>query len=143
MPPIRTIVIAGFVVAIMFFAMVNFMGSFLLANNTPIPNNIKGFYDNLSVTNSTSGVYRLSAQGQLFATQLGNGNIVAGTGTVIGMVASLFGILPGMVGSFINFTAVELALIGIPTAFAVAAAWGLLVILMALGIISAVFIFGI
>jgi hypothetical protein len=59
------------------------------------------------------------------------------------MIASFFGYLPSILAGFINFTAFELAVIGIPTAFAQAAAYGLMIGLMVLGILSALFIFGV
>lgn len=143
MPPIRTLVIASFVGAIAFYALVNFMGSFLIANNAPIPPSLQSFYSSMHLNSSSSPISVLSAQANKAAVQLGNGNIVAGTGSVIGMVASFFTTLPNIIGGFINFTAYELAYVGIPTAYAVGAAWGLIIMMIVLGLISAIFIFGV
>jgi hypothetical protein len=143
MPPIRTIVIGAFIGAIAYFALVNFMGSFLIENHAGIPTNIKGFYDNLSLNSSSSSISVLSSQFKNASTQLSNGNIVAGTGSVIGIVSSFFTTLPNIINGFMNFTALELAYVGIPTTYAVAAAWGLLLAVIVLGLVSAIFIFGV
>ena len=143
MPPIRTFVVAAFIGAIAYFALMNFVGSFIITNNVSLPPNIQSYYNTLHLNASTGGISVLTSEGSNMSAQLGNGNIVSGTGSAIGMVASFFGYLPSILGGFINFTAFELAVIGIPTAFAQAAAYGLIIVLMVLGIVSALFIFGV
>lgn len=143
MPPIRTLVIAAFIGAIAYFALMNFMGSFILSNNVSLPSNLQGFYMQLNLSSVNSPINILTSQGQNMSSQLSNGNIVAGTGSAIGMIASFFGNLPKILIAFINFTAFELAIVGIPTAFAQAAAYGLMILMMVLGIVSAIFIFGV
>ena len=129
--------------AIAFFALINFSGAFLIANHAVLPPNLANYYNSLHLNSTNSSISVLSAKATSFSQQLSNGNIVAGTGSAIGMVASFFTALPAIIGSFINFAAFELAYVGIPTAFAVGAAWALVIIMIALGIISAIFIFGI
>lgn len=143
MPPIRTLVIGAFIGAVAYFALVNFIGSFLLTNNAPIPSNLVGYYDSLHLNGTNSSISILTGQATKMSTQLSNGNIVAGAGTAIGMVASFFTSLPSIFGGFINFTAFELAYVGLPVAMAQAAAIGLIIVMIALGIVSAIFIFGI
>ena len=143
MPPIRTLVIGGFIGAIAFFALVNFMGSFIISNNAQLPPNLAGYYTSLHLNSTNSSISVLTGQATKMSTQLSNGNIIAGAGTAIGMVAGFFTSLPSIFGGFINFTAYELAYVGLPTALAQAAAIGLIVVMIALGIISAIFIFGI
>ena len=143
MPPIRTLVIGAFIGAIAYFALVNFMGSFLIGNHAPVPQNLAGYYNSLHLNDTNSSISILTLEASAMSTQLSNGNIVAGAGSAIGMVASFFTSLPRIIGSFINFTAYELAYIGIPTAMAQAASIGLIIVLIALGIVSAIFIFGI
>ena len=143
MPPIRTLIIAAFIGAITFFAMINFMGSFLLENNASIPANLAPFYNTLALNSTNSSISILSGQARNASTQLSNGNIVAGAGSAIGVVSSFFTTLPNIIGGFINYVAFELAYVGIPTAYAVAAAWGLILMMILLGIISAIFIFGV
>ena len=143
MPPIRTLVIGGFIGAIIFFAMINFMGNFLAENGTAVPSNLAPFYNSLALNSTNSSVSILSRQANNASTQLKNGNIVAGVGSTVGVVASFFSTLPNIIGGFINFIAYELAFIGIPTAYAVAAAWGLVLMMIVLGIVSAIFLFGV
>jgi hypothetical protein len=136
-------VIGGFIGAIIFFAMINFMGNFLAENGTAVPSNLAPFYNSLALNSTNSSVSILSRQANNASTQLKNGNIVAGVGSTVGVVASFFSTLPNIIGGFINFIAYELAFIGIPTAYAVAAAWGLVLMMIVLGIVSAIFLFGV
>ena len=141
MPPIRTVVIAAFVGAIIYFSMVSFMGSFISSNNAAIPTNLRGFYANLSF--NTSGVSILSQKANSTVTQLANGNLLSGAASAIGMIVSFVTLLPQIFSGFMSFTALQLAYIGVPTGFALAAAYGLLIAVMVLAVLSAIFIFGV
>ena len=143
MPPIRTLVIAAFIGAIAYFSVITFMGSFLISNNAALPSNLAGYYRSLYLNNTNSSISVLTVQATKMSAQLSNGNIIAGAGTAIGMIAGFFTSVTSVFNGFVNFTAYELAYVGLPTALAQAAAIGLIVVMIALGIISAIFIFGI
>jgi hypothetical protein len=136
-------VIACFIGAITFFAMINFMGSFLLNNNAAIPSNLAGFYGSLGLNSTNSSISILSNQAVSAGTNLKNGNIVAGVGSTVGVVVGFFTSLPNILGGFMNYIAFELAFVGIPTTYAVAAAYALIIMMIMMGILSAIFIFGV
>ncbi len=142
MPPIRSIVILSFVGVLMFFLMVNFIASTSIANNATVNPQIASYYTSLNL-NSSSGVSVLSAEGVTLQSQLQNGNILASAGSAVTMVSSFFYLLPNTIYSFLTFIALGLAQMGIPTAYAMAATYGLMLVVMALGLISAIFIFGV
>ncbi|MEM3416331.1 MAG: hypothetical protein QW719_03270 [Candidatus Micrarchaeaceae archaeon] len=143
MPPIRTFIFAAFVAAIGYFMMLSFLGSFTAANHVQLPPQLQKFYNQLNLTGTNTSISILTSQANNAQASLSNGNIVSGIGSSIGLVASFFGSLPTLLGGMINFSAFELAAIGIPVAYAQAAAYAMIIMFIALGIVSAIFIFGV
>ncbi|MEM0106866.1 MAG: hypothetical protein QXI95_02755 [Candidatus Micrarchaeaceae archaeon] len=143
MPPIRTFIFAAFVAAIGYFTMLSFIGSFTVDNHAQLPPQLQKFYSQLNLAGTNTSISILTTQANSAQANLANGNIVSGVGSSIGLVASFFGSLPTLLGGMVNFSAFELAAAGIPVAYAQAAAYAMIIMFIALGLISAIFIFGV
>lgn len=147
MAPIRTFSIIALVMAVVIYASINFIGQFSHDNNIGVSPYLQAQYNTLNgnYVNSNSALLQnitaLTNTGKSTATTLQNPNIGSGIFSAITTGSQFLLSLPGLVTSEMNIMALGLSAFGIPYLLALAVVYGIFILIIAIAILSAWFIF--
>lgn len=140
--PIRTLVFASIVLVTFLWSYIGFIGSYQLNNNIPLNSTLKAQYQAIAGNNtqgSLFGLAGLSSQSQNQGTQIGASSTSLNT---IGMVAQFLSSIPSLyttvsqltIGSIGNMLGINLGIFQTNLIL-------LVVIIIVIGILSAIFLF--
>ncbi len=140
--PIRTLVFAGVIIMTYAWAVIGFIGSYSITNNLPMNATLKAQYEAVTGASANPGVFgtlnNLTSQGKTQGQQLGGLNTL----NSIGMVAQFFNSIPALYSSVAYLITSPLAsLLGVSLSVTAANLSFLVIIIIVLGILSAIFLF--
>lgn len=147
MAAIGTLTIVALLAAILFYYGFILIGSVSTANNLNMSSYVSQTYNaiNGNTVNANNplltNVSALTQAGQTTGQTLQNPNLGTGLFSALGLAANFLTSLPNLVLTEINIIAVGLTAFGVPYTFALAVVWGIIILIIALAILSAWFIF--
>ena len=144
---IGDLAISGLIASIFLVTMILGIGGIAVNNNVPLPSAVNSLYQPLSTngtTNITTAAVNLTKLANQTAYQEKNQSFfstVAGAFNSVSIIGNFIFRIPQLFIGFINFIALGVQFLGVNPTMAVAIAWGIILLIVGLIILSALFIF--
>ena len=146
--PIRTLLVASLLFMGFIYGMMGWIGSFAAVNHVPVANSITAQYHIISQNSSypNSGVFaskKLNTSITAVTSGLSNPLNIFATSGALGALGNMFLSIPSTMQGFLSLIGSPFLAVGVPVTYLWLLGGVIIVVLIALGIISALFIFNV
>ena len=146
--PIRTLLVASLLFMGFIYGMMGWIGSFAAVNHIPVANTITAQYRIITQNSSypNSGVFaskKLNTSITAVTSGLSNPLNIFATSGALGALGNMFLSIPSTMQGFLSLIGSPFLAVGVPVTYLWLLGGVIIVVLIALGIISALFIFNV